>query len=339
MNVTTILGIDLAKRVFQLHGVDENGKVALKKRLTRKELPEFIARLPACLIGLEACGSAHHWARKFESFGHKVRLINPAFVKPYVKNNKNDYNDSEAICEAVSRPNMRFVPIKSVSQQDCQCLHRVREKLINNRTALVNQIRGLLAEYGIVFSKDIQNVSAKLPIILDDFDNGLSEFSRTLFQELYEDFVSLNKRVKSCETKISTLYKTDQRCQRIGAIPGIGTITATALVSAITDPGLFKNGRALSAWIGLVPRQASSGNKQVLLGITKRGDAYLRRLLIHGARSVVWHASKKEDKRSLWINQLRNRRGANKTAVALANKNARVVWALLTKELEYKEAV
>jgi transposase len=337
MNVT-ILAIDLAKRVFQLHGINTEGKAVLKKRLARSELVEFIAKLPPCLIGMEACGTAHYWGRKFKSLGHEVRLINPAFVKPYVKSNKNDYNDSEAICEAMTRPTMRFVPIKSIGQQDIQSLHRMREQLVCNRTALANQIRGLLSEYGVVFPKEIQNVRKKLPTTLDDIQNELSDFSRGLFKELYEDFVYLDKRIKTCDARIALIFKADKRCQRIGEIPGIGVISATALIAAIGDPKMFKNGRGLSAWIGLVPRQASSGGKNVLLGISKRGDRYLRKLLIHGARSVVLRVKDKEDKMSQWITQLKNRRGMNKTVVAVANKNARMVWALLAKDKDYQQA-
>lgn len=337
MNVTT-LGLDLAKRVFQLHGVDKEGKMVFKKRLARNELAEFIVNLPPCLIGMEACSSAYYWARKFESFGHEVKLMNPQFVKPYVKASKNDYNDAEAICEAVTRPNMRFVPIKTLEQQDVQCLHRIREQLICNRTALVNQIRGLLAEYGLVFSKEINNIRSKLPEILDDNQNGLTSFARILFQELYTDFVELDKRIKLCDVKITALFKANKDCQRISEIPGIGVITATAIVAAIGDPNTFKNGRSLSAWIGLVPKQASSGNRQILLGISKRGNTYLRGLLIHGARAVVCRSGNKEDSRSRWITQLKNRRGMNKTIIALANKNARTIWALLAKQKDYQYA-
>jgi transposase len=337
MNVT-VLGLDLAKRVFQLHGVDKEGKTILRKRLSRGELAEFIAKLPPCLIGMEACGSAHYWGRKFQSFGHTVKLINPAFVKPYVKTHKNDYNDSEAICEAVNRPNMRFVPIKKIEQQDVLCLHRIREQLVKSRTALANQIRGLLSEYGVIFSKQIHNIRKLLPSLLEDKEVELSDFARTFFHELYEDFIILDKRIKSCEAKIEALFKAEKRYQRISEIPGIGVLTATALVASIGDPKMFKNGRAMSAWLGLVPRQASSGNKQVLMGITKRGDCYLRKLLVHGARSVILHANNKKDPRSRWILQLRERKGMNKTAVALANKNARVVWALLAHNKDYQQA-
>lgn len=336
MNIK-VLGIDLAKNVFQLHGIDSEGKVVLKKRLMRSELTEFIAKLPACLIGIEACGSSHYWARKFINFGHEVKMMSPQFVKPYVKSNKNDANDSEAICEAVTRPNMRFVPIKQIDQQDMQALHRIRSQLVKNRTALANQIRGLLAEYGITLLKEIHYVRKKLPEVISETDNELSNFSKALFSELYDDFVNLDKRIDACDKKLDALFKTNEKCKKIAEIPGIGTISATALVAAF-DPKLFKNGRELSAWLGLVPRQSSSGNKRLLLGISKRGNCYLRTLLVHGARAVVFRAKNKKDSRSCWVNKLRERKGVNKACVALANKNARIVWALLAKEEAYHHA-
>jgi transposase len=217
--------------------------------------------------------------------------MNPQFVKPYVKSNKNDFNDAEAICEAVTRPNMRFVPIKEIKQQDIQTLHRIRSQLVQNRTALVNQIRGLLSEYGIVFPIQIQNVRKRLPDIVDDLSNELSDFSRGLFKELQEDLVAIDKRIADCDAKISMMFKTDERCQKIAEVEGIGVITATAIVSAVGNPKSFKDGREFAAWLGLFPRQSSSGGKNVLLGISKRGDRYLRTLLIHGARAVVCRAS------------------------------------------------
>ena len=338
MNITT-LGIDLAKNVFQLHGVDAQGKVMLKKKINRLALSDFVAQLPKCLIGMEACGGSHYWARKFQSFGHTVRLISPQFVKPYVKSNKNDEKDAEAICEAVTRPNMRFVQIKQPEQQDMQCLHRIRSQCIKNRTALANQIRGLLSEYGIVFSKQLQNINKKLPDIIADETNTISDYARSLFAELYEDFVMLNQRIKQYDQKIVVLSKTNENCQRIEKIPGVGVLSATAIVAAISDPTLFKNGRELSAWLGLVPRQSSSGGKQQLLGISKRGDKYLRCLLIHGARAVIYKAKDLENPIHKWIVNLKNSKGTNKAAVALANKNARIIWALLAKQQAYKQAV
>jgi transposase len=332
------LGIDLAKNVFQLHGTNDLGKVVLTKRLSRAKLPKFVAKLSPCLIGMEACGSANYWARKFKSFGHEVKLISPQFVKPYVKTNKNDFNDAEAICEAVTRPNMRFVPIKKVSQQDMQSLHRIRSQLIQSRTAKANQVRGLLAEYGIVIPKDIHNVRKMLPIILEDVENELSCLMRRELHNLYTDLLNLDNRIEKEEIAIKEIYNSNESCKRISEIEGIGMLTATAVVSAIGDPSTFKNGRAFSAWLGLVPKQSSSGNKQMLLGISKRGDKYLRSLLVHGARSVVYRANSKSDKRSIWISELKKRRGANKTCVAVANKNARIIWAVLSKNEEYRKA-
>lgn len=337
MNITT-LGVDLAKNVFQLHGVDSAGKVLLKKKISRSKLVEFIANLPPCLIGIEACCGAHYWARKFQDLGHTVKMMSPQFVKPYVKGNKNDERDAEAICEAVTRPNMRFVPIKEIKQQDALLLHRVRTQLIQSRTALVNQIRGLLAEYGVVFAAQIQNVRIRLPEIIDDTENGLSEYGRMIFKGLHTDLVTIDERIKSCDTQMAIAFKTDERCQKIGEIEGVGVITATAVVAAMGDPSLFKNGREFAAWLGLVPRQSSSGGKQVLLGISKRGDRYLRTLLIHGARAAICHTADKKDRRSEWIKQIKERRGMNKACVALANKNARIIWAVLAKNEAYRVA-
>jgi len=337
MNITT-LGIDLAKDVFQLHGIDKEGKVVLKKKLTRTKLSKFIATLPKCLIGMEACGGANYWARKFQSFGHEVKLMGPQFVKPYVKGNKNDNNDSEAICEAVTRPNMRFVPIKKIEQQDIQSLHRIRSNLIQSRTAAVNQLRGLLAEYGIVIPKQVQNVRNHIPAILEDAENELSLFMRTEFQKLYDNIVALDKNIEESDKLIKNIFNNNEQCKRIAEIEGVGFLTATAIVAAIADPKLFKSGRELSAWLGLVPRQHSSGGSQRLLGISKRGDKYLRTLLIHGARSVVCRVENKEDARSMWIKNIKKQRGMNKACVALANKNARIIWALLSKNETYKKA-
>jgi len=338
MNVT-ILGIDIAKQVFQLHGLDERGKVAIKKQVSRKKLYEVVANLPPCMIGMEACGGAHYWARVFEKMGHTVRLISPQFVKPYVKSNKNDYNDAEAICEAMTRPSMRFVPIKRIDQQDIQSLHRIRELVLKDRTALVNQIRGLLAEYGLVMPQGMASVRRQLPEILADQDNELTSMSRELFAELYQQFLVLDQRVSGYDRKIKQVFEAHPICQKIAAIEGVGPMTATAVVATVGDAKLFKNGRQMSAWLGLVPRQRSSGGKTVLLGISKRGDQHLRTLLIHGGRAVVQRVANKSDSKSQWIRRIKQERGANIAAVALANKNARVIWALMTSEEEYRVAV
>jgi len=328
------LGIDIAKRVFQLHGVDAKGKVVLKKRLSREALPNFMANLPSCTIGMESCSGSNYWARKFRSYGHEVKLMSPQYVKPYVKTNKTDANDAEAICEAVTRPNMRFVSIKSAEQQDIQSLHRYRQRVVEERTALVNQIRGLLTEYGIVIPQGIGFLRKKLPEVLEEENSEITPLSREIFIQLSEDLKGIDQKVKSLDKRIDTLCKQSEDCQRIVQIAGIGALTATALVSSIGDITTFQNGRHLSAWLGLVPREYSSGNKRMLLGISKRGDRYLRTLLIHGARAFISFAKK----RSVWLEDLVRRCGKQKAYVALANKNARIVWALLAKQTEYKPA-
>jgi transposase len=333
-----VLGIDLAKQSFQLHGVDESGKTVLKKKLSRKQLSAFVVQLPPCFIGLEACGGAHHWVRVFKSFGHTVRMIAPQFVKPYVKSNKNDAVDAEAICEAVQRPCMRFVPEKSIEQQDLQSVHRIRSQLVARRTAQANQIRGLLLEYGVIIPKGIGYVRKEIPLILEAADNGISDLFRELLLELYDELVHLDRRVDTLEQKLDLQCKQNEDCQRLLTIPGVGLLTATALVAAIGDISVFKNGRELAAWLGLVPRQHSTGGKPTLMGISKRGDTYLRTLLIHGGRTVVRVAEKYQDKRNRWISELDKRRGKNISAVAVANKNARIAWALLSKKSVFQKA-
>lgn len=335
MNVKRI-GIDLAKQVFQLHGVDYNEKVVLKKQLIRTKMLTYFQSLPPCLIGMEACGSAHYWARELQKLGHTVKLMAPQFVKPYVKGNKNDSNDAEAICEAVSRPNMRFVTIKTIAQQDIQAVHRIRSELVKQRTAKGNQIRGLLAEYGIVINKRIDVLRNALPSILENAENGLSFDFRILLEELREDLIALDERVSTLTEKINVLAKSNEDAQRLQKIPGVGPMIATAIISAVGDGKQFKCGRDLAAWLGLTPRQHSSGGKERLLGISKRGDAYLRTLLIHGARAVLRVSETKTDSLNCWLQNLCNRRNKNIAAVALANKNARIIWAILTKKTNYQ---
>jgi transposase len=301
MEKLTLLGIDIAKNIFQLHGVDEKGNAVLKKRLTRIKLVEFVTKLSLCTIVMEACGGANYWCRKFKSMGHEVKLISPQFVKPFVKTNKNDRNDSEAICEAASRPSMRYVSPKNVEQEDMQALHRVRSRLVAEKIALANQIRGLLAEYGISIPQGINKLRKALPEILEDAENELSHAGCQLFADLYEEICEKDKKVKKYDSKMETIFKQNESCQKIAKLEGIGVITATAIVSAIGDPKIFKNGKHFSAFLGLVPRQSSSGNKQRLLGISKRGDTYLRTLLIQGARSVIKCVTPKTDSRSQWI--------------------------------------
>lgn len=335
MNIK-VLGIDIAKNVFELHGVDTSGKVVLKKRLTRDKLPEFIAQLPSSLIGIEACGGSHYWARKFKAMGHDVRLINPQFVKPYVKSNKNDSRDAEAICEAVSRSSMRFVAIKNIEQQDVLALHRVRARLVKERTAIANQIRGLLMEYGIVFARGIEQIRKRLALIIDDETNELSSLGRELFVDLQTQFYAADDKVADYDAKLKKLCRQSEICHRLTQLQGIGALTATALVATIGDANVFKNGREMAAFIGLVPKQHSSGGKQVLLGISKRGDRYLRCLLIHGARAVVGRAKHLPTKKAAWLKSLKERRGQNRAIVALANKNARVMWAMMARQEDYK---
>lgn len=322
MNITT-LGIDIAKSVFQLHGTNKRGKVELKKRLRRTQLLAYMQQLPPCLVGMEACGGAHYWAKKFQTYGHTVKLIAPQYVKPYVKTNKNDYNDAEAINEAVGRPNMRFVGIKADWQQDIQALHRVRSRLMQTRTALANQIRGLLMEYGLVIPKQIAQIRKGLPLILGDAENELSDQTRALFAELYEELQDLDRRITRQDKQLLAIHKASEVCQRLGEVEGIGPLTATAFVSALGDAKMFKRGRDCSAWLGLVPRQFSSGGKTILGSISKRGDRYLRTNLIHGARSVISKAGNKTDARSRWIQQLKSRVGMNKACVALATNSRR----------------
>jgi transposase len=333
-----VLGIDLAKQSFQVHGVNQIGQVVFRKTLNREKLLECVVQLKPCLIGMEACGGAHDFARKFQEYGHTVRLMAPQFVKPYVKSNKNDRADAEAICEAVQRPNMRFVPIKSVDQQDLQSLHRVRSMVIAHRTALINQIRGLLVEYGIIIPKGASHVRSHLPDILADTANGLTAEMRELLTGLSSELQHLDECVGEHDAKVKMIATHHPVCLVLLAIPGIGPLIATALVASVGDPSVFKSGREMAAWLGLVPRQHSTGGKDRLLGISKRGDVYLRTLLIHGARAAIRVADKKEDWRSHWMVDLMARRGENIAAVALANKNVRIAWALLTKGEEYRSA-
>ena len=286
MKITTI-GLDLAKNVLQVHGVDERGKVVLKKQLKRDQVLPFFANFKPCLIGMEACGSAHHWARKLEGLGHQVKLMAPQYVKPYVKTNKNDAADAEAICEAVSRPNMRFVPVKNAEQQAILALHRARQSFVKARTAQANQIRGLLAEFGITIPQGIGHVAKRLPEILEDGENGLPGVFRQLIDRLGTHLKELDRQVSELETQIQAWHRENAASKKLAQIPGIGPITASAMVAAIGDAKNFENGRQLAAWLGLVPRQNSSGGKQILLGISKHGDTYLRTLLIHGARAVI----------------------------------------------------
>ena len=336
MKITTV-GIDLAKNVFQVHGIDERGKAVLKKQLKREQMAAFFVNLPACLVGMEACGSAHHWARKLQELGHTVRLMAPQFVKPYVKTNKNDAADAEAICEAVGRPNMRFVPIKNVEQQAVLALHRVRQGFVKARTAQANQIRGLLGEFGLIIPQGIGYIGTRVPELIEDASNDLPGAFRLLVQRLLDHLKELDHQVGELEAQIQAWHRSSDLSRKIAQVPGIGPITASALVASIGDAKNFDSGRQVAAWLGLVPRQHSSGGKANLLGMSKRGDRYLRTLLIHGARSVIYRAGQKpESSTCSWINAVVNRRNKNVAAVALANKNARLVWALLAHDRHYE---
>src|SRR6266516_7801737 len=333
-----VLGIDIAKRVFHAVGMDDRGNIVYRKRLSRHDLMPFIAKLPPVLIGIEACGGAHYWARRFRAYGHEVKLMAPQFVKPYVKANKNDSRDAEAIAEAVTRPTMRFVPAKDVDQQDIQALHRVRERLISERTALVNEVHGLMHEYGIVMPKGVSKFRQAVVGKLESEKDKLTPLSQEMFWKLVEEFAALEEQLAYYQKKLEALATTHPECQRLMTIPGIGPLSATALVAAVSDASAFKNGRQFAAWLGLVPRQHSTGGKERLLGISKRGDSSLRKLLIHGARVTLRWVGLKTDRRSQWMRQLSARRGTNRTAVAVANKNARMVWALLTSHQDSQPA-
>lgn len=334
MKITTI-GIDLAKEVFQIHCVDSRGKVVLRKQLRRHQVTTFFANLSPCLIGMEACGGAHHWARQLQALGHTVRLMAPQFVKPYVKSNKNDAADAEAICEAVMRPNMRFVPIKNLDQQAVLALHRARQGFVKARTAQANQIRGLLSEYGLVVPQGIAYITSRVPELIEDATNELPGIFRQLIDRLLVHFKELDRQASEIELQIKLWHKDNPLSQRLAQIPGVGPITASALAATIGNAKNFDNGRQLAAWLGLVPRQHSSGGKATLLGMSKRGDAYLRTLLVHGARSVIYRTMQRNDPNS-WLAKVVARRHKNIAIVAQANKMARIAWALLARDREFR---
>ncbi|HAT9492189.1 TPA: IS110 family transposase [Legionella pneumophila subsp. pneumophila] len=333
-----VLGIDLAKSVFQLHGTDSKGKCILKKRLSREKLIEFMAQLSPCLVGIEACGGSNYWGRTFQGLGHNVKMMAPQFVKPYIKSNKNDCNDAEGINEAVTRPTMKFVPIKTIEQQDMLLLHRCRELAIKQRTALSNHIRGLLSEYGVVMTKGLCHMR-NLPVILELNKDKLTPHAGAVFMRLYEQFKMYDMQVDVHEKEIKQQAEQDPRYKEIQKVEGIGPITASAMIATLGNAKYFKNGREVSAWLGLVPKQHSSGNKIRLGSISKRGDRYVRTLLIHGARTVINRCQNKTDKKSIWAADKKERCGYNKATVALANKNARVIWALLATGECYRQSL
>lgn len=339
-NITTV-GLDLAKSVFQVHGADEDGKPVVRKRLRRAQVVGFFAKLPACLVGMEACSSAHHWARELQALGHEVRLIPPQYVKPFVKTNKNDAADAEAICEAVTRPTMRFAPIKSCEQQAVLMIHRARELLVRQRTMVINALRGHCGEFGIVTSKGACNVGRLIAIIEDRSDERIPDVARTTLLLLVDQMRAVHDQIMVLEKKLKAWHRGSEASRRLEAIPGVGVITATALVATIGDASQFRSARQLSAWLGLVPRQSSSGGKDRLSRISKRGDGYLRRLLVHGARAVLrWSRGEKKagpkQGRTAWQQALLARRPTNVVLVAMANKTARIVWAMLSRNEPYR---
>ena len=337
MEVTRI-GLDIAKNVFQVHGVDKHGKTVIRKQLKRAELMPFFVQTPPCLIGIEACAGSHDWARRLRALGHDARLMAAQFVSPYRKGGKagkNDKTDAEAICEAVGRPAMRFVPVKTVDQQAILAVHRVRDSSVAERTALVNQIRGLLGEYGVVVPQGRERLQKALPEVLEDAQCELPTLFRAILAELVDRLRDLNTRIAHYDDLIEAQARVMPQATRLMAMPGIGPVTATALVASVGDAREFKSGRQFAAWLGLVPKQYSSGGKSRLGGISKRGDSYLRRLLVHGPRSVLRLAADKTDRVNRWAQSVKGRRGENIAAVALAAKHARQVWVWLAKEQDF----
>ncbi len=335
MNITTI-GIDLAKTSFSLVGTDKYSKIVLRKTVNRGKLLSVIAQSPPCLIGLEACSGAHYWAREFEKLGHQVRIIAAKFIEPYRKGGKNDNNDAEAICEAVRRPNIWYVPVKSADQQAALCVHRVRQGVVRERTAWINRLRGLLTEFGIVIPKGRYALQSAIPVILTDLENGLPELARQMIHDLWLSIQQANDQILSYDQALARLAREDETAKRLLTIPGVGEQVATGVVASVPDPRLFKNSRQFAAWLGLVPRQYTTGNKIRLGRITKRGDKYLRMCLVHGARAVVANLGDKQDHVSCWVRDLIEHRGYLRAVVALAARNARLIWTLMIKQEDYR---
>jgi transposase len=337
MKITTV-GLDLAKSVFTVHGVDEHGKPVLRKTVRRAKLLELFAQLPSCVVGMEACSGAQHWARQLLKLGHVPKIMAAEFVEPYRHGGKNDANDAAAICEAVARPMMRFVPLKSVEQQAVLAVHRLRQGLVEERTALANRLRGLLCEYGIVIGIGLDRLRRSLPEILEDGDNGVPGIAREVFADATRQLSELDTRIADYDRRIAALARASDVAQRLMRLEGIGPVTATAIVATVGDATVFKNGRQFAAWLGLTPRQHSTGGRQRLGAITKHGDVYLRTLFIHGSRAVLRVTSKSTTAKSRWVEKLRNRRPDNVAAVALAAKHARIIWSLLARNQDYRPA-
>jgi transposase len=333
MQVSTI-GIDLAKNVFQVHGVDAIGKVTITKKLRRSQVLALFERFPRCLIGMEACATSHHWARELRALGHDVRLMPASYVKAYVKRNKNDAADAAAICEAVTRPSMRFVPVKTAEQQSALMLHRTRDLLVRQRTQLINAMRAHLAELGLVAARGREGVQSLIALVRDNVSQ-LPDLARSALQAILSQLDALGQQIANIERHLHAQHRVNEVSQRLETIPGIGAIGATAIAATVTDPKVFKSGREFAAWIGLVPRQNSSGGKERLGSISKQGDRYLRRLLIVGALAVIRSARARPDKYP-WVMKLLGRRPAKVVAVALANKMARMAWAILAKGEAYR---
>ena len=337
MQAITTIGLDIAKSVFQVHGVDAQGNVVLRRQLKRRFVLPFFERMPPCLVGIEACASSHHWSRELRALGHSVRLMPPAYVKPYVKRQKNDATDAEAICEAVSRPNMRFVETKSPEQQSCLMLHRTRHLFIRQQTAVINAIRAHLAEFGIVAPVGRKGVEQLLGIVADAGDKRLSEIARACIAALGAQLQMLKARILEFDRLIRTWHRSNEVSRRLDQIPGVGPALATALVASIPDAKVFRSGRDFSAWIGLVPKQNSSGGRDRLGNISKRGDRYLRSLFTTGALAVIRYAKIHGTQHRPWLTALLARRPTKVAAIALANKLARMAWAMMARNESYKE--
>ena len=339
MKEITTIGLDTAKSVFQVHGVDNRHETVIRRQLKRRQVLPFFAKLSPCLIGIEACSAGHHWARELSKFGHTVRLIPPRYVKPYVKSQKNDATDAEAICEAVTRPNMRFVPVKTKEQQALLMLHRTRHLLVRQRTATINAIRAHLTEFGIVAGIGRNGVEVLLEIIADDGDDRIPAVARDCLLALGRQLESIKRQIGDFDAKIMAAHRDNELSRKLEAIPGVGPRVATALVASIADPTVFRSGRQMAAWIGLVPKQNSSGGKEKLGGVTKAGDRYLRSMLMIGALSVIKRAKQLGYTRRPWLADLMARRPVKVAAIALANKIVRMVWAMMVRGESYREPV
>lgn len=331
-------GIDLGKTTFHLVALDTHGTVVIKKKFSRKQLLAYTANLPLALVGIEACSGAHFIGAALRDQGHDVRLIPAQFVKPFLKSNKNDFLDAEAIAEAVARQNMRFVPIKTNDQLDLQALHRVRDRLVHRRTALINQIRGFLLERGIAFAQGPANLRRQMPLILEDAEQKITPRMRNLLAHLWQEWKALNSEIECVSEEIDAIASQDAACRRLRQIPGVGPLVATATVAAIGNGAAFRKGREFAAWLGLIPRQHSTGGKARLLGISKRGSIYLRRMFIHGARAMLLRVKYDTGRLGQWAHELERRAPRNKVVVAVANKLARIAWAVLSTGNEYRNA-